>query len=82
MLPSRAFACSVHSCRCSGLLHSPVVHVERHVADADAAEASVHDHAMLMVDGEYGDGPEAVDIVATKAPHHRASPGRESLGTA
>jgi len=34
---------------------------------ADAVEASAHGHAMLLIDGEYGEGPEAVDAAAAKA---------------
>jgi AcrR family transcriptional regulator len=34
---------------------------------ADAVEASAHGHALLLIDGEYGDGPAAVDAAAAKA---------------
>ncbi|MGD0608659.1 MAG: TetR/AcrR family transcriptional regulator [Streptosporangiaceae bacterium] len=34
---------------------------------ADAVEASAHGHAMLLIDGEYGEGPDAVDAAAAKA---------------
>jgi AcrR family transcriptional regulator len=34
---------------------------------ADAVEASAHGYAMLLTDGEYGDGPEAVNTAAAKA---------------
>jgi Tetracyclin repressor-like, C-terminal domain len=39
------------------------------VADAlaDAVEASAHGYAMLLIDGEYGDGPDAVGAAAAKA---------------
>lgn len=33
----------------------------------DAVEASAHGHAMLLIDGEYGEGPEAVNAAAAKA---------------
>ena len=40
-----------------------------HAADAlaDAVEASAHGHAMLLISGEYGEGPGAVDVAAAKA---------------
>ena len=34
---------------------------------ADAVEASAHGYAMLLIDGEYGRGPDAVDAAAAKA---------------
>lgn len=34
---------------------------------ADAVEASAHGHAMLLIHGDYGDGPDAVDAAAAKA---------------
>jgi AcrR family transcriptional regulator len=34
---------------------------------ADAVEASAHGYAMLLIDGEYGEGPEAVNAAAGKA---------------
>lgn len=34
---------------------------------ADAIEASAHGHAMLLIDGEYGQGPDAVNAAAAKA---------------
>jgi AcrR family transcriptional regulator len=34
---------------------------------ADAIEASAHGHAMLLIDGEYGQGPDAVSAAAAKA---------------
>jgi AcrR family transcriptional regulator len=34
---------------------------------ADAVEASAHGHAMLLTDGEYGEGPDAVSAAAAKA---------------
>jgi AcrR family transcriptional regulator len=34
---------------------------------ADAVEASAHGHAMLLIDGGYGEGPDAVDAAAAKA---------------
>ncbi len=34
---------------------------------ADAVEASAHGHAMLLIDGEYGEGPDAVSAAAAKA---------------
>jgi len=34
---------------------------------ADAVEASAHGYAMLLIDGEYGQGPDAVDAAAAKA---------------
>jgi AcrR family transcriptional regulator len=34
---------------------------------ADAVEASAHGHAALLTDGEYGQGPAAVDAAADKA---------------
>lgn len=34
---------------------------------ADAVEASAHGHAMLLIDGEYGEGPDAIDTAAAKA---------------
>ena len=33
----------------------------------DAIEASAHGYAMLLNDGEYGDGPDAVDATADRA---------------
>jgi len=32
-----------------------------------AVEATAHGHAMLLIDGEYGAGDEAIDVVAAKA---------------
>jgi AcrR family transcriptional regulator len=34
---------------------------------AGAVEATAHGHAMLLIDGEYGAGPHAVDTAAAKA---------------
>ncbi len=34
---------------------------------ADAVEASAHGHAMLLIHGDYGDGPDAIDDAAAKA---------------
>jgi hypothetical protein len=34
---------------------------------SDAIEASAHGYAMLLNDGEYGDGPDAVSVTAEKA---------------
>jgi hypothetical protein len=34
---------------------------------ADALEASAHGHAMLLIHGDYGDGPDAVAAAAAKA---------------
>ncbi len=34
---------------------------------ADAVEATAHGHAMLLIDGEYGEGPGAVNAAAAKA---------------
>jgi AcrR family transcriptional regulator len=34
---------------------------------ADAVEASAHGYATLLIDGEYGEGPGAVDAAAAKA---------------
>lgn len=34
---------------------------------ADAVEASAHGHAMLLIHGDYGDGPDAVAAAAAKA---------------
>lgn len=34
---------------------------------SDAVEASAHGHAMLLIDGDYGDGPDAVGTAAAKA---------------
>jgi AcrR family transcriptional regulator len=34
---------------------------------ADAVEASAHGHAMLLIHGDYRDGPDAVDAAAAKA---------------
>jgi hypothetical protein len=33
----------------------------------DALEAAAHGHAMLLLDGSYGEGPDAVDRAATQA---------------
>jgi hypothetical protein len=33
----------------------------------DAIEATAHGYAMLLTDGEYGDGPDAVDATAARA---------------
>ena len=33
----------------------------------DAVEATAHGHAMLLIDGEYGEGPDAVNAAAAKA---------------
>jgi AcrR family transcriptional regulator len=33
---------------------------------ADAVEATAHGHAMLLIDGEYGPGPDAVDAAVAK----------------
>jgi hypothetical protein len=32
-----------------------------------ALSASAHGYAMLLIDGEYGSGPDAVDAAAAKA---------------
>jgi AcrR family transcriptional regulator len=34
---------------------------------AGAVEASAHGHAMLLIDGEYGEGPQAVNAAVAKA---------------
>jgi AcrR family transcriptional regulator len=34
---------------------------------SDAIEASAHGHAMLLTDGEYGQGPDVVDATAERA---------------
>ena len=34
---------------------------------ADAVEASAHGHAMLLIDGEYGQGPDSVNAATAKA---------------
>ena len=34
---------------------------------ADAVEASAHGHAMLLIHGDYGNGPDAVDAAAARA---------------
>jgi AcrR family transcriptional regulator len=34
---------------------------------ADAVEASAHGYAMLLIDGEYGEGPDAVSAAVAKA---------------
>ena len=34
---------------------------------SDAIEASAHGYAMLLTDGEYGDGPDAVTATADRA---------------
>jgi AcrR family transcriptional regulator len=34
---------------------------------ADAIEATAHGHAMLLIDGEYGEGPDAVNAATAKA---------------
>jgi AcrR family transcriptional regulator len=34
---------------------------------ADAVEATAHGYAMLLIDGEYGEGPDAVDAAVAKA---------------
>jgi AcrR family transcriptional regulator len=34
---------------------------------ADAVEASAHGHAMLLVDGEYGNDPDAINAAAARA---------------
>jgi AcrR family transcriptional regulator len=34
---------------------------------ADAVEASAHGYATLLIDGEYGEGPDAVNAAAAKA---------------
>jgi AcrR family transcriptional regulator len=34
---------------------------------ADAVEATAHGHAMLLIDGEYGEAPEAASTAAAKA---------------
>lgn len=34
---------------------------------SDAVEACAHGHAMLFIDGDYGQGPEAVETAAAKA---------------
>jgi AcrR family transcriptional regulator len=33
---------------------------------ADAVEATAHGHAMLLIDGEYGEGPDAINAAAAK----------------
>jgi len=34
---------------------------------AGAVEATAHGHAMLLIDGEYGEGAEAIDAAAARA---------------
>jgi len=34
---------------------------------ADAVEATAHGYAMLLIDGEYGEGPDAINAAAAKA---------------
>ena len=34
---------------------------------AEAVEATAHGYAMLLIDGDYGEGPDAVDTAAAKA---------------
>jgi hypothetical protein len=34
---------------------------------AHAVEASAHGHAMLLIDGGYGQGPDSVNTAAAKA---------------
>ena len=34
---------------------------------ADAVEATAHGYAMLLIDGEYGEGPDAVNAAVAKA---------------
>jgi|SRR6185437_6380606 AcrR family transcriptional regulator len=50
---------------------------------ADAVEATAHGHAMLLIDGEYGQGPDAVDAAAAKATAaaHALIAGRQALRT-
>lgn len=50
---------------------------------ADAVEATAHGHAMLLIDGEYGQGPDAVDAAAAKATAaaHVLIAGRRALRT-
>jgi hypothetical protein len=48
---------------------------------ADAVEASAHGHAMLLIGGEYGEGPDAVNAAAAKAiaSVHALIAGRQAL---
>jgi AcrR family transcriptional regulator len=48
---------------------------------ADAVEATAHGHAMLLIDGEYGEGPDAVNAAAAKtvASVHALIAGRQAL---
>src|SRR6202453_3717069 len=48
---------------------------------ADAVEASAHGHAMLLIDGEHGGGPDAVNAAAAKAtaPARALTAGRHAL---
>jgi AcrR family transcriptional regulator len=50
---------------------------------SDAIEASAHGYAMLLNDGEYGDGPDAVDVTADRATAAARAliAGREALRT-
>ena len=51
---------------------------------SDAVEASAHGYAMLLTDGEYGQGPEAVNAAAAKATAAARAliAGRGALGPA
>ena len=48
----------------------------------DALEAAAHGHAMLLLDGSYGEGPDAVDRAATQAARVTGAliQGRAALG--
>ena len=48
----------------------------------DALEAAAHGHAMLLLDGSYGEGPDAVDRAATQAVRVTGAliQGRAALG--
>ena len=47
---------------------------------ADAVEASAHGHAMLLIHGDYGEGPDAVDAAAKAVASARALiAGRQAL---
>ena len=48
----------------------------------DALEAAAHGHAMLLLDGSYGEGPDAVDRAAAQAARVTGAliQGRAALG--
>ena len=48
----------------------------------DALEAAAHGHAMLLLDGSYGEGPDAVDRAAARAARVTGAliQGRAALG--